>query len=254
MVFETGMGALENAAGKFAEKIADVLDVFDLSFFVSGSAAFGALLVWMSQQDNVPIPEDLSMDRALIGVIAAYILGLVSFAIGRAVREFVQLKISNAGKAEDEKSQHPLAELFVSHDLANVADFGNYKGKWSELYSRLWVLVRTEQSLRETYQLTRRYWVLGAAYDGLSVAAVLWILPVSGLDAPLWIRAILGAILLVAVGLSWRQAREYHRYQIGELAATAAYWQNLQSPKGSTVEKDQEPEESALENDGVDSE
>ena len=27
--------------------------------------------------------------------------------------------------------------------------------------------------------------------------------------------------------MSWRQAKEYHRYQISELAATAAHWQRI---------------------------
>jgi hypothetical protein len=212
------MGSLAEAAGKFAEKLADVLDVFDLSFFVAGSAAFGALYVWLNQS-RVLLPEGLSSSLALVAVITAYILGLLTYGLGRAIRR-KGLERVLAGHDTEKR----MLELYIEHELAEVADFARYVKRPGALYSRLWVLVRTEGSLRETYALVRRYWILGAAYDGLGFAALLWLLPVVELDAPLPVRGLLVVGLLAASLLAWRQASMYHRYQVDELAATAAHW------------------------------
>ncbi len=215
------MGSLAEAAGKFAEKLADVLDVFDLSFFVAGSAALGAFLVWLSQ-NGVDIPEGLSADRALVAVISAYILGLATYALGRAVR---RKGLERIPMLEGHDNARRMSELYEEHQLQLVSDFARYRERPNALYSRLWVLVRTDDSLRETYSLVRRYWILGAAYDGIGFSALLWLLPVWQLDGPsAVVKALLSIGLLASSLLSWRQASMYHRYQVDELAATAAHW------------------------------
>ena len=216
------MGSLAAAAGKFAEKLADVLDVFDLSFFVAGAASLGALLVWLQQQ-NVGIPQDLSTDRALVGVIAAYVLGLATYSLGRAMRRMVLERVL-AGHNTDKR----MHELFEQHRLDRFADFALYADRPAALYSRFWVLVRSEDALRETYALVRRYWVLGATYDGLGLAALLWVLPISGLEVEALTQGLLSAGVFAAAAFSWRQASRYHGYQVDELAATAAHWHQSQ--------------------------
>lgn len=229
------MGSLAEAAGKFAEKLADVLDVFDLSFFVAGSAALGAFLVWLSQ-NGVEVPEGLSADRALVAVIAAYILGLTTYSLGRAIRRRGLERIPQLSGHDNAKR---MAELYEQHRLQRVADFRDYAKDPDALYSRLWVLVRTEAGLRETYSLVRRYWILGAAYDGIGFAALVWILPVTGLSGtPVPVRAALSVGLVFSALLAWRQASMYHRYQVDELAATAAHWHV--SDAGPTEEEDVE--------------
>ncbi len=220
------MGSLAEAAGKFAEKLADVLDVFDLSFFVAGSAALGAFLVWLSQ-NGVDVPEGLSADRALVAVIAAYILGLATYALGRAVR---RKGLERIPMLQGHDNARRMSELYKEHELQLVSDFARYEGRPDALYSRLWVLVRTDPSLRETYSLVRRYWILGAAYDGIGFAALLWLLPVWQLEEPTPIfKLALSAGLLFSSLLAWRQASMYHRYQVDELAATAAHWHTARS-------------------------
>jgi len=214
------MGSLAEAAGKFAEKLADVLDVFDLSFFVAGSAALGAFLVWLSQ-NGVEVPEGLSADRALVAVIAAYLLGLVTYALGRAIR---RKGLERIPMLEGHNTARRMAELFAEHQLARVSDYARYANYPDALYSRLWVLVRTEPGLHETYSLVRRYWILGATYDGVGFAALVWLLPVASLETPVPVRVLLAVGLAFSALLAWRQASMYHRYQVDELAATAAHW------------------------------
>lgn len=260
------MSALADAAGKFAEKIAELLDVFDFSFFVAGSAALGAFIVGLRQAD-VAVPS-LSTELALIAIVASYTLGLICYALGRAMRaapkkaiRFVRKK----WKSESPPKPHPLKEFYDSHRLGDAADYAKYAkppGRWSELYSRLWVLIRSESELKESYVLVRRYWILGAAYDGLGVAALLWILPVLGLqsvpedpaiaaaDASWVLRLTLIGLLIAAAMLCWLQANRYHRYQVDEVAATAAHFHHAAPSKGDP-DRPSPPQEDGL---GVDDE
>ncbi len=254
------MSSLADAAGKFAEKIAELLDVFDFSFFVAGSAALGAFIVWLRQSD-VAVPS-LSTELALIAIVASYTLGLLCYALGRALRAAPKkvIRFAKRTSSEGEKA-HPLQAFYESHRLGDAADYANYAkppGRWSELYSRLWVLIRSEERLKESYVLVRRYWILGAAYDGLGVAALLWILPVLGLqsvpedpalavaDASLLLRLTLVGLLVAAAMLCWLQAARYHRYQVDEVAATAAHFHHA-APAGAR----RTPPPSAPESDDV---
>ena len=80
----------------------------------------------------------------------------------------------------------------------------------------------------------RRYWILGAAYDGIGFAALLWLLPVWKLGVPVPVTAALTLLLVASALLAWRQASMYHRYQVDELAATAAHWHAERVAEAST--------------------
>jgi hypothetical protein len=210
------VGGISEAASKFAERIAALLEVFDLSFFVAGAAALGGIVAWI-RLEGIALPE-VSGELVFGAVVGAYVLGLACFAVGRFVRV-------NLFRVHTDAAAH-LADLAKAHGLDDMAAYERYVRFRRELYGRLWVLVRTEAPLKETFEVAKRYWVLGAAYDGLSIALLTWLLPVfhpdSGLDPPY----IVGFTIAIgaSVAVSWSQARQYKRYQVEELAATAAYW------------------------------
>lgn len=210
------MGGIGEATSKFAERIAALLEVFDLSFFVAGAAGLGGVVAWV-RLEGIALP-DVTGELVFGAVVGAYVLGLACFAVGRFVR--VNLFRVHVDAAEQ------LATLSKAHGLDELETYERYSRSRRELYGRLWVLIRTEQPLRETFEVAKRYWVLGAAYDGLSIAMLLWLLPVfhpeSGLSPPYVIGFTVA--ILVAVAVAWNQARQYKRYQVEELAATAAYW------------------------------
>ena len=212
------MGGIAETTGKFAERIAALLEVFDLSFFVAGAAALGGIVAWV-RLEGIALPS-ITGELIFAAVVGSYVLGLACFAVGRFVR--VRLFRVHVNAAEH------LAQLSEAHGLDEMEHYTRYSTFRRELYGRLWVLVRTEQPLRETFEIAKRYWILGAAYDGLSMAMLAWLLPVfhpaSGL-APPYIAGFTIAIA-VAVAVAWTQARQYKRYQVEELAATAAYWEH----------------------------
>lgn len=232
------MSGLGDAASKIGEKIVDILDVFDLSFFISGAVVMAALLQLFG-------PIDKALDElegaGIFGlVLGSYVLGLVCFAVGRPLRTRLT---RNSKRRLDHQLFHDalvrqgLGETGVSRDCL-LQYFGH--GVEVEdpavrmaMYTRMWVHVRSYSELQQSFSLLNRYWVLSASYDGLAIAALVWLLPVwqrfasvpslaEGIWAGLWTFAI-----VVALAACWHRAHEYKRYQIEELVATVAHWLSL---------------------------
>jgi hypothetical protein len=214
------MSTLATAAGKFADKIVELLDVFDLSFFVSGAVAVGAgaMLFGLSPMDLGAV----GVATGLLLVVLAYFAGLVCFAVGRWFR-YKSLGPTFAGlsqRAQGLSAVPELADLYAHDELR--------AGSERELYDRLWVLVRTVPELAESFALVKRYWILTAAFDGLMVAILLWNVPIFAVlvdDQVLQAACCVGTLVLS--GFCLRQASEYRGYQAGELIATVRQWTAL---------------------------
>ncbi len=72
------------AASKLGEKLVEILDIFDLSFFMSGVVAASALLVYIKPHEDLLFRHTGVTIFGL--VLSSYVLGLVCFAIGRWIR------------------------------------------------------------------------------------------------------------------------------------------------------------------------
>lgn len=242
------MSTVADATGKFADRIVELLDIFDLSFFVSGAAGLTALLA-AARLHAVPLPgglarlldpdkPELGAEIIFVGIVASYAVGLGCFAVGRVAR--AKLHDTDSAKLmRDAIEHHPVGEVV---DLARylpaageaVTDAGDRKLR--SLYNRLWVHVRTIPELANTFALVKRYWILAATFDGMGIALLAWLWPVIGglllADSLETSQVIIG--LTVTSGLigsalfCWRQAAEYRRYQVDELVATAVHWKALQ--------------------------
>ncbi len=230
------MSGLGDAASKIGEKVVEILDIFDLSFFISGAVVMAALLQFFG-----PITEALDKleGAGVFGlVLGSYVLGLVCFAVGRPLRTWLTPRrfqndpaVFNRAMLAQGLDRGRPAELLKEHFGCDVAVADD--GKRMALYTRMWAHVRSYSELQQSFTLLNRYWVLSASYDGLAIAALVWLLPVWKawfdepgprrlLEAVLWTVAI-----VVALGFCWHRAREYKRYQIEEIVATVAHWLSL---------------------------
>jgi hypothetical protein len=230
-----GNGAMKEiaeAVRSILDKVGDFFNILDLSFIVAGSAAFGALALWVQLGGNrVALPQQgwLGVFGILMG---CYLLGLVCFAAGRLVRTGFYTR------RRQDSSQTRFAvdfpALLKAHGLDEEEPFKTYiargeAGTW-RLYTRLWAEVREKRHPSPSVSLLNRYWVMAATYDGLTVATGVWLLVVAawslglGVASPLDGYAGTAAIvLLVVVGLACRhEAERYTRYQAEELVATIA--------------------------------
>lgn len=235
------MSSVADATGKFADRIVELLDIFDLSFFVSGAAGLGALIA-ATRLFGGPLPPavtrifdvdgpELGASMLFVGVVASYAVGLGCFAAGRVAR----------ARIHPENSATLMKRAIKHHRVGDVLDLAPYlepgddqDARLGSLYNRLWVHVRTIGELSATFALVKRYWVLAATFDGLGVALLLWLWPLlgglvmgGGLSGP--VVAGLSVTLVVSALLCWRQAAEYRRYQVDELVATVVHWHALKS-------------------------
>jgi hypothetical protein len=236
--YQGGMSGLGDAASKIGEKVVEILDIFDLSFFISGAVVMAALLQFFG-------PLDKALDQlegaGVFGlVLGSYVLGLVCFAVGRPVRTMLERK--RARRADHELFHRALLQQGLGVPGGPGEALRRYFGHGVEvedpavrmaMYTRMWAHVRCYPELQQSFSLLNRYWVLSASYDGLAIAAFVWLLPVwqkvgqqgtlAGVGwAGLWTVAI-----FVALAACWHRAREYKRYQIEEIVATVAHWLSL---------------------------
>ncbi|MCH9682900.1 MAG: hypothetical protein K0V04_15795 [Deltaproteobacteria bacterium] len=222
------MSGLGEAASRIGEKVVEILDIFDLSFFISGAVAVGAILVGVDGGDSHPITGDENGTLLFGLVLGSYVLGLAAFSIGRFVRSpLTKLREADALahamrdqglEAEDGGLSRPIVEFFGTESIEGG-------DRWP-LYTRMWVHVRSYPSLAESFALLRRYWILSASYDGIATAALVWLWPI-WTKAPQEARLGLTALVVAISLFCWHRAFEYKRYQITELVATVAHWITL---------------------------
>jgi len=232
------MSGLGDAASKIGEKVVEILDIFDLSFFISGAVVMGALLQFFG-----PLTEALDelQGAGVFGlVLGSYVLGLVCFAVGRPLRSGFDRK--REGLPDHELFHRALLQQGVvvgsAADEALRRYFGHGVGVEEPamrmaMYTRMWAHVRSYSELQQSFSLLNRYWVLSASYDGLAIAALVWLLPVwkpvyhDPSTVPIVGAALWTVAILVALYFCWDRAREYKRYQIEEIVATVAHWLTL---------------------------
>jgi hypothetical protein len=239
-------------------KVAGFFDIFDLSFFISGIASFSAIATFL-QLKNVPIATNLESKVGIfIAAIASYILGLVSFALGRFLQNSILLrtkKESSAKEGSDKRltmsekrikiSEVRFIDTLKAHGLDKQYGFNKYLQKTNEnsesidrydpariqaLYTRLWAEVRHSESVSTSLELLNSYWVKAATFDGLAVSLLLWFLVFLSSALGLvdmkkinpYISAVFATFFLIAAASCFNEARRYREYQAKELVATIA--------------------------------
>jgi hypothetical protein len=227
-----GSGAAEGFAALFG-RIADIFGVFDLSFFVAGAVAFGALVFGghvFGVLDPVAavLPDGGQALRVVVVILGSYVLGIVCFAAGRKLRPSARFY----KKLPDHLRSFGIEQRY--HAVLHPPTRGDKPPgieRCALLYTGLWAEVRQSKDLVPSYNLLTRYWVMAAMCDGLFAAFCLWELlfglyalgltpgaaPSSGLVS--WLIALgLGG----AAALSMLEARRYDGAQMYELCATLA--------------------------------
>ena len=230
------MKELGEALKTVFDKVGQFLDLFDLSFLISGVVAAGAAWTWMSVAlpiSSLTLPKWAQVVATIVGV---YATGLVSFAIGRLfrttlpplVRKLVRRPKYSAFDAE-------FAATLKGHQLEHVEPFKSYlavtevRGIWA-LYARLWAEIRSDPQVTPSLNYLNRFWVMAATYDGLAFAILMWGLVAVAFTFGLGVPAILDKRLgIVAASASvlvaytcLHEAGRYAEYQIYELVATIA--------------------------------
>ena len=208
-------------------RIGSFFDLFDLSFFVSGSVSLSAFLFWI-HLSNQTLPIQLEgWLKVLVIILACYVNGLVCFAVGRWIR--IPKRRSKRINFFDEL----FSKVLKAHGLADEGAFKEYIGRQADggvrrLYIRLWAEVRQLDQLSPSLVVLNRYWVMAATYDGLATSLFMWAIVFLiwsagiGIAPPLKLRVgipVIAVLLLIAY-FCLREAQRFVRNQVEELVAT----------------------------------
>jgi membrane protein DedA with SNARE-associated domain len=210
-------------------RIAGFFDLFDLSFFVSGSVTLAALMFW-AHLANIGLPFELDgWLRVLAIILGCYINGLICFAIGRWIR--IPKRLSKQISFHDSLFK----QVLEGHGLSDEKPFKEYLKRADfrgsrRLYIRLWAEVRQMEEISPSLLLLNRYWVMAATYDGLATALIIWafvfLIWSLGLGVSSQIRLMFGiptiVFLLLVAYFCLREANRFVRNQVEELVATVA--------------------------------
>lgn len=213
-------------------KIGDFIDIFDLSFFISGFAIGNAFLLYVIL-GGVNIQSIASSKSQLfIAILACYVFGLMCFATGRWFRMWLIPLLSPGNRSTSFEAM--FINAIKGHGFDSDAPFKQYLenkengGEW-RLYIRLWADVRHNTQLDVSSQILRRYWVMAATYDGMFVAMCIWsalFFYIYGAEIDFIVRdklALASGISCVFVAiLCLREAGRFVKYQVEELVATIA--------------------------------
>lgn len=147
------MSGITESFKPIIEKLTDFFHIFDLSYIISGVGTSTSIYIWMYYHNYLPQIALSALQFALVAVLVSYILGLVSFGIGRLIRKtlFILFKCKN---------QYEKVKENLGITIDNKTEFDKqYWIKWSKL--------REDSSKSASYNHINRYWVMTATYDGL---------------------------------------------------------------------------------------
>lgn len=227
------MKELGEALRLLVERLSVLFDVFDLSFVVSGVTTFSFVMV-IGQQVGVDVIAMFSFKFWWVLVIlGVYVSGIVSFSSGRWLRQLLSHLIRGKDRISDFDCK--FGEILMAHGLSGEEVFSGYLGRpdsrggW-RLYIRLWAELRHKESATSSLQLVKRYWVMAATYDGLSISLLLWgvffFASSAGVfGAPLWslwVGGVAGCLLLLLSASCMREASRYVDYQVEDVVAAIA--------------------------------
>lgn len=213
-----------DALNKAVDKVASLLDLFDVSFFVSGVASIAATCLYLVLSKKLPFPEP-TVIRVVVVIPLAYGLGIVNFAFGRWLR--TRFRFRRKVAAFDAHFE----AILRGHGLADDPTVAQYlarkesRGIW-RLHTRFWAEVRDHPSTATSRAFLSRQWAMAAACDGLVSTAALCtgLAAIVTLEAPYpaWLSPML---LLLGTGTTYllgREARRNQEYLTEELVATIA--------------------------------
>jgi hypothetical protein len=213
------VGELAAALNIVFSKIGDFVDIFDLSFFVSGAVCLGALAFGNAQGHLISPAAFGEGYNALMFLVACYVLGLICFAFGRMMRpKKSSLFAADFKSIVERHGLGPRYSLYLS----------DRPGDAMLLYNRFWAMARQIAALGPSFTLVRRYWSMAATYDGVLAALMVWwavflywcLDPVA--HPPLILRMIPLFVLPVAIFICRREAGRLTRFQMEELVASIA--------------------------------
>lgn len=162
---------------KQIDTITGALNLFDLSYLVSGSAMLLVLSYTYPSLQHFLVHDDKLLLSAVICIVAAYIAGLFCWVIGKRFRYVVMMII----KWDRYAVEHDFEELFgEAMGVCRVEERSKISLMQSKskslTYSYMWMKLdkSTDIDCKRRFDFISRFWTFRAIYEGLILPFVIF--------------------------------------------------------------------------------
>lgn len=231
------------------DTVTGALNIFDMSYLVSGATMLGVLVYAFPGLKDFVFHKDQVTVSILICVVLAYVLGMLSWIAGKQIRYWMMEHFGEK-KTNDEDFESKFKETAQRFNFQGETIKKLMEDDKNIAYSYMWMRLDKSQDedCRSRFVFASRSWVLRAIYEGLIppvfilAATILvkyfpvwkgwcntfcqWLVGWSGVVIPSWgknvIVGLLGVVIMTSIAyiivkLLAREARRCANTQIREV-------------------------------------
>ena len=150
------------------DTVTGALNIFDMSYLVSGATMLGVLVYAFPGLKDFVFHKDQVMVSIIICIVVTYVLGMISWIAGKQFRYWM-MKHFGDKKTNDEDFESKFQETAQCFDFQGETIKKLMKDNYSAAYSYMWMRLDNSQDedCRSRFVFASRSWVLRAIYEGL---------------------------------------------------------------------------------------
>lgn len=150
------------------DTVTGALNIFDMSYLVSGATMLGVLVYAFPDLKGFVFHKDQVTVSIIICIVIAYVLGMISWIAGKQIRYWMMKRFWKK-KTNDEDFESKFKETaqcldFHGETIYKLMEKGN-----NLAYSYMWMRLdcSKNEDCRNRFVYISRFWVLRAIYEGL---------------------------------------------------------------------------------------
>lgn len=150
------------------DTVTGALNIFDMSYLVSGATMLGVLVYAFPGLKDFVFHKDQVMVSILICVVLAYVLGMLSWIAGKQIRYWMMEHFWEK-KTNDEDFESKFKETAQRFNFQGETIKKLMEDDKNIAYSYMWMRLDKSQDedCRSRFVFASRSWVLRAIYEGL---------------------------------------------------------------------------------------
>lgn len=150
------------------DTVTGALNIFDMSYLVSGVTMLGVLVYAFPGLKGFVFHKDLVTVSIIICIVIAYVLGMISWIAGKQIRYWM-MKHFWEKKTIDEDFESKFQEITQCFDFQGKTIKKLMEDDNNAAYSYMWMRLDNlqDEDCRSRFVFASRSWVLRAIYEGL---------------------------------------------------------------------------------------
>lgn len=150
------------------DTVTGALNIFDMSYLVSGATMLGVLVYAFPGLKGFVFHKDQVTVSIIICIVIAYVLGMISWIAGKQFRYWM-MKHFGDKKTNNEDFKSKFQETAQCFDFQGEIIKKLMQDNYSAAYSYMWMRLDKSQDedCRSRFVFASRSWVLRAIYEGL---------------------------------------------------------------------------------------